>query len=209
MLKASTPAHSHSSVNYWYFVFADGLKCNVSGNIDSFKEPYGIFRNCTGIQSAEHLIVPEGTDCSSLFVGCTGLTVAPKSLPRGYYSGMFSGCTNLVNAPELPSTTLSTSCYADMFRHCAKLVNAPALPATELADGCYAYMFSDCNSLVNAPELPALELVSNCYDGMFFGSEKVSYIKAMFTTTPGNDYTSSWVYGVSPTGTFVKNSAAT
>jgi hypothetical protein len=31
----------------------------------------------------------------------------------------------------------------------------------------------------------------------------------MFTTTPSNTYTDNWVNGVSSTGTFVKNSAAT
>ena len=209
LLKAPTPDHSHSSVNYWYFVFADGLKCNVSGNINSFKEPYGIFRNCTGIQSAEHLIVPEGTNCSSLFVGCTGLTTAPKSLPRGRYQGMFSGCTNLVNAPELPSTTLDASCYSSMFYGCTKLVNAPKLPATTLAQNCYDNMFGNCDSLTTAPELPALTLVSGCYNSMFYGCNNLNYVKAMFTTTPGSNYTSTWLYGVSATGTFVKNSAAT
>ena len=31
----------------------------------------------------------------------------------------------------------------------------------------------------------------------------------MFTTTPSTTYTNNWVSGVSPNGTFVKNSAAT
>ena len=31
----------------------------------------------------------------------------------------------------------------------------------------------------------------------------------MFTTTPSTTYTRDWVSNVSPTGTFVKNSAAT
>ena len=31
----------------------------------------------------------------------------------------------------------------------------------------------------------------------------------MFTTTPSTNYTGNWVDGVSATGTFVKNSAAT
>ena len=37
----------------------------------------------------------------------------------------------------------------------------------------------------------------------------MNYIKAMFTTTPGNSYTSRWVSGVAATGTFIKNSSAT
>ena len=34
------------------------------------------------------------------------------------YNSMFSGCTSLVNAPELPATTLSESCYNSMFYGC-------------------------------------------------------------------------------------------
>ena len=34
---------------------------------------------------------------------------------------MFSGCTSLTTAPELPATTLATSCYAYMFDDCSSL----------------------------------------------------------------------------------------
>jgi hypothetical protein len=44
---------------------------------------------------------------------------------------------------------------------------------------------------------------------MFQGCTSLNYIKAMFTTLPSQTYTYSWVSGVSSTGTFVKNSAAT
>ena len=43
---------------------------------------------------------------------------------------------------------------------------------------------------------------------MFLGCTSLNYIKAMFTTTPSTTYTANWVNGVSATGTFVKNSAA-
>jgi hypothetical protein len=43
---------------------------------------------------------------------------------------------------------------------------------------------------------------------MFYNDSALTYIKAMFTTTPGTSYTRTWVYGVSATGTYVKNSAA-
>lgn len=83
------------------------------------------------------------------------------------------------------------------------------LPAMTLAGNCYANLFSRCVSLTAAPELPAITLVACCYNGMFASCKNLNYIKAMFTTTPSNTYTSSWVRGVSSTGTFVKNSAAT
>ena len=198
-----------SSTNYHYFVFTNGLKGNVSGSIQNFPKPYNLFKGCTGIQSAEHLIVPEGSSCTGTFSGCTGLTKAPKLLPRGFYPSMFYGCTNLVTAPELPSTTLSSNCYSKLFYGCSKLVNAPELPATTLAIGCYNGMFQQCDSLTTAPVLPAETLVSNCYSNMFMSCDNLNYVKAMFTTTPGSSYTSSWLSGVSATGTFVKNSAAT
>ena len=43
---------------------------------------------------------------------------------------------------------------------------------------------------------------------MFYGCRMLNYVKAMFTSTRGS-YTKNWLYSVSSTGTFVKNSAAT
>ena len=60
---------------------------------------------------------------------------------------MFSGCTSLTQAPELPATTLASSCYSQMFYNCTSLTQAPELPATTLASSCYSYMFKDCTSL--------------------------------------------------------------
>ena len=148
-----------------------------------------------------------------MFKDCTSLTTSPTILPAttldsSCYSYMFSGCTALTNAPELPATTLKRMCYSNMFKGCASLVTAPALPATTLQSSCYSSMFNGCTSLVTAPELPATTLASSCYNQMFYGCTKLNYIKAMFTTTP-TTHTKNWVYGVSATGTFVKNSSAT
>jgi hypothetical protein len=52
-------------------------------------------------------------------------------------------------------------------------------------------------------------LADRCYSSMFNGCSNLNYIKAMFTTEPSSSYTNNWVSGVSSTGTFVKNSAAT
>ena len=148
-----------------------------------------------------------------MFKDCTSLTTSPTILPAttldsSCYSYMFSGCTALTNAPELPATTLKRMCYSNMFKGCASLVTAPALPATTLQSSCYSSMFNGCTSLVTAPELPATTLASSDYNQMFYGCAKLNYIKAMFTTTP-TTHTKNWVYGVSATGTFVKNSSAT
>lgn len=92
---------------------------------------------------------------------------------------MFSGCTNLVNAPELPATTVEGYCYRNMFYNCTSLVNAPTLPATTLADYCYYQMFHGCS--------------------------KLNYIKMLATDISAYDCLYGWVYNVASSGTFVKH----
>ena len=110
------------------------------------------------------------------------------------------------------NNTIESSCtFLNLFDSNTKLVNAKdlILPATTLTDYCYSNMFKSCYALTTAPELPATTLTDDCYYNMFYSCYKLNYIKAMFTTTPSTTYTQNWVSGVSPTGTFVKNSAAT
>ena len=83
------------------------------------------------------------------------------------FCNLFNNCTALTSAPDLPTTTLASSCYGAMFFGCANLVNAPALPAETLADECYSAMFFGCKNLVNAPALPAEALAKGCYNAMF------------------------------------------
>ena len=83
------------------------------------------------------------------------------------YEYMFSGCSSLIQAPELPATTLAANCYAFMFYECPSLIQAPELPATTLVIHCYEYMFCGCSSLIQAPELPATTLAFCCYKCMF------------------------------------------
>ena len=108
-----------------------------------------------------------------LFMNCKSLVQAPElpatTLMGNCYDSMFYGCTSLVNAPALPATELSGACYAYMFENCTSLVNAPELPATTLANDCYNYMFWYCTSLTQAPELPATTLANSCYSYMFYG----------------------------------------
>ena len=148
-----------------------------------------------------------------LFDHCASLTTAPElpatTLGEICYFRMFNACTSLTTAPELPATTLANDCYNSMFMRCESLVTVPALPATTLAARCYTQMFMSCKSLVQAPELPATTLEMYCYSNMFQGCLKLNYVKAMFTDISNSGYLSGWLSGVSTTGTFVKNSAAT
>ena len=120
---------------------------------------------------------------------------------------------NILRAPELPATTLAPYCYKSMFQYCNNLSIAPSiLPATELAEGCYRAMFYECfmyGDTKQAPELPATTLAESCYASMFYGCSKLNYVKALFTDISAQDCLTSWLNGVSETGTFVKNSAAT
>ena len=46
-------------------------------------------------------------------------------------------------------------------------------------------------------------------NNLFYNCKKLSYIKALFLTSPSTTYTDYWVSGVASAGTFVKNSEAT
>ena len=95
---------------------------------------------------------------------------------------MFSGCTSLTITPDLPATTLASSCYSSMFSGCTSLTITPDLPATTLTDYCYYYMFNGCSSLNEI----------TCYANDISAS----------------DCTSSWVSGVAASGTFHKKGSA-
>ena len=134
-----------------------------------------LFSYCTGLTSAENLILPATTltnYCySSMFAGCTSLTTAPElpatTLASYCYQGMFGDCTSLTTAPALPATTLTSYCYQSMFYGCSSLTTAPELPATTLTEHCYNSVFRGCTSLTTAPALPATTLAWGCYASMF------------------------------------------
>lgn len=151
--------------------------------------------------------------CSGMFSYCTSLLEAPE-LPSTRFSGgcyrfMFMNCTSLTQTPNLPSTSLTEECYKGMFKGCSSLVKAmDILPATRIASReAYAYMFQGCTSLEVAPVLPAKEIYYDCYASMFYGCSKLNYVKALFTSNIG--CCKNWLYGVSSSGTFVKNAEAT
>ena len=101
-------------------------------------------------------------------------TAAPSVEMKGYtYASMFQDCTALVSAPDLPATTLVSTCYRQMFYGCSSLIAAPHLPATTLKTNCYANMFRDCSSLAS--------------------------VSVAFESFSG---TSNWLSGVAATGTF-------
>ena len=126
----------------------------------------------------------------AMFRGCTSLVQAPElpstTLANYCYNAMYYGCTSLVQVPELPATSMANSCYSSMFRGCTSLVQAPALPATSLANSCYNAMFRGCTSLVQVPELPAITLAGNCYNSMFYGCTSLVQAPALPATSLAN-----------------------
>lgn len=209
--------------------FKFNCKCNVYGNImsltyeDDFKNQTVLkgtlsflFSGCA-VVDASKLILPSTiliTGCYfEMFMDCTSLIAAPELpatiLAEKCYGYMFDRCTSLEIPPKLPVTILAEGCYEGMFKDCTSLVTAPELLATTLKEACYVCMFMNCTSLTKAPELQATTLVPYCYEYMFYGCSSLNYIKAMFTTTPGTQYTMEWVCGVALEGTFIKNLLST
>ena len=63
---------------------------------------------------------------------------------------MFNGCAGLTTVPNLPATTLASSCYESMFNGCAGLVEPPKgwyLPAQTTDEMSCNNMFANCSKL--------------------------------------------------------------
>ena len=198
--------------NAMSLLYGDGFIGQTS--IESKKYTFTkLFWKNSGLFDASNLILSATTlvnECYCwMFNGCTSLTTAPElpatTLYSSCYYNMFSGCTSLTMAPKLPATILSEHCYKSMFSRCTSLTTAPKLPATTLANYCYSHMFSGCTSLTTAPELPATTLDYNCYVQMFYDCTSLNHITMLATDIPSSNCLSSWVTGVSSTGTFVKH----
>ena len=152
----------------------------------------GLFNGCTGLTSAENLILPATTlseGCYySMFTNCAKLTKAPKELPSdtlttNCYAQMFWNCKSLTVVPKLSATKLATYCYSSMFAGCKSLITVPDLPATTLATNCYASMFKNCTSITTAPALPSTTLATSCYRDMFYNCTSLTSAPALPATT--------------------------
>ena len=174
-----------------------------------------MFAHCTSLITMPSL--PATTlaeNCySSMFFDCTSLTTAPvlpaTTLAERCYLNMFAACSSLTTVPSnmLSATTLAEGCYWQMFWTCSSLIAAPELPATTLANSCYRGMFTGCKKLTTAPVLPATTLAEKCYSSMFWDCSSLNYIKCLATNISATDCTKEWVYKVSSSGTFIKNSS--
>ena len=157
------------------------VKIRVRGNIAS------ITKGTDNKYKTDYLTVDDSVCYINMFRDCTNLIQAPD-LPATtmsslcYYS-MFQGCTGLTQAPDLPATKLAYYCYGSMFQDCTNLVKAPKLPATKLSSYCYNQMFQGCTNLVDAPELPAASLTTSCYEFMFYKCSKLKHAPVLPAAT--------------------------
>ena len=149
--------------------------------------------NSTQFHGDEPKVVLQGTAETKVYgnimslideTGYATLTTLPDGTIANF-AGLFSGNENLTDASGLllPVTTLTVGCYYGMFAGCTSLTTAPALPAPALAEQCYFMMFLGCTSL--------------------------NSVTCMATNISAEDCTTGWLYGVAPTGTFIKASGAT
>ena len=164
----------------------------------------GLFNGCTGLTSAENLVLPATTLAEgcyySMFTNCAKLTKAPKELPSdtlktNCYAQMFWNCKSLTKVPKLSATKLATYCYSSMFANCKSLTTATELPATTLATNCYNSMFKGCSSLTTAPALPATTLADSCYNSMFYNCTSLTTAPALPATTLQYQCYNSMFYG--------------
>lgn len=171
------------------FTTSDLVECH--GNVlslvnkDRFETQYtlagyrfkGLFKN-SKITTAPELPVTQFNGqmpFSHMFQNCTELIEAPEikvtTLTSYGCQYMFAGCTKLVKGPSsLPATSLQSDCYRHMFNGCTSLTDVPSvLPATTLTTECYNYMFANCTSLTTAPEISGFVLYTKCCQNMFSG----------------------------------------
>lgn len=182
-IKADLTAESNANQYTQLIVLnsSTDVKIRVRGNIAS------ITKGTDNKYKTDYLTVDDSVCYINMFRDCTNLIQAPE-LPATtmsslcYYS-MFQGCTGLTQAPGLPATKLAYYCYGSMFQDCTNLVKAPKLPATKLSSYCYNQMFQGCTNLVDAPELPAASLTTSCYEFMFYKCSKLKHAPVLPAAT--------------------------
>lgn len=207
--------------NIMSLLYGDNFVINQEfPDVDVYHYFLGLFQK-TNVVSAEKLSLPAdrlaGSCYQSMFEDCVLLEKAPKlpatDLAVDCYGSMFKGCVSLETAPFLPPAFLEDYCYQYMFQDCTSLINAPgSINATGFDIAACLSMFEGCVSLEKAPDLLATSFGDNfqCYKRMFYGCSSLNYVKCLLADIPYNhDCTTNWLYGVSPTGTFVKNPSMT
>lgn len=189
------------------FHFECSNPCYVYGNMMSLIDEDGFATNTTLTEPFTffHLFQTSDYEPNNTILNhpTKDIVLPATTLTANCYDGLFADCQGITRATELPATTLADWCYCMMFSGTG-ITTAPALPASTLADACYSDMFMNCENLTTAPELPATTLVEGCYSSMFAGCTSLNYVKCLATDISADFCTTSWMWNVAPTGTFVK-----
>lgn len=135
-------------------------------------------------------------ECSSL----TSVSSLPATvLEDGCYGNMFMDCTSLTSVPSdlLPATNLQYArVYYQMFRGCTNLVKAPVLPATTLTSNCYYYMFYGCSALNEVTTYADNISASNSHTSWLYGVAATGtfykYGTASWPTNSASGIPSGW-----------------
>lgn len=205
-----TAEEDNSSIGFYYWVGPHPGTCpdlgkNMEYSLDNGKtwETYTIVNAYNDINyiNLEHVgdsVMFRGNNETLRGEGdnSTKCELQGKVAASGDITSLLNGIGGDIPIPE--------SCFALFFFHEEGLTSAPNLPSTRLAEGCYSSMFSGCTSLTTAPALPATTLVSNCYQAMFSSCTSLNEVTCLATDISAGNCTSSWLYGVSQTGTFTK-----
>ena len=137
------------------------------------------------------------------------------SFPNGSlgFCNLFKGNSHLISAEDLSLsvTTPVSYCFFGLFLNCTGLIKAPSIPLTTFSNTSMVCrsMFSGCTSLVKAPDLPVAVPASQSYYQMFYGCTSLNYVKCLATDISATNCLSSWLNGVSATGTFIQASGVT
>ncbi|MGP1457829.1 MAG: leucine-rich repeat protein [Treponema sp.] len=161
---------SSTGINY---IKVTGLTAaNLQGTTDYSPEPSALGKilndNPTKKVALKLEEIPELTDMSYCFRGCTSLAQAPdiqSSVTN--MNGCFRGCTSLTQAPEIPSSVNSmNSCFSG----CKSLTQAPEIPSrvTDMQS-----CFSGCTSLTSAVLKCNYNEFADKFKDVFAGCEKL------------------------------------
>lgn len=174
-------------------VNVDGLSALSSVNTIWTSGCWGMFQNCTALQSANlnfnSLGIVSGGSCSAMFKGCTNLKdidvdFGLLSTNGSYFAKeMFSGCTSLTGVKfTLPSSVANFGSKTNQLVDC----------------------FAGCSSIVDGSNIKLLPSSFNTssYTNLFNGCTNLSSVYVGFSNWNGNG-TSNWMNGVQTNaGTF-------
>lgn len=189
----------------------DGLTAKLSNNACEYCVDNGEWESLAAGTNTETINTGQTlsfrASLSSTNNGIGTFTISKKCNLKGnimslLYSDDFIDKTDLIGKNDA---------FYNLFYNCTNIVDASelVLPATTLANYCYGNMFKNCTSLTTAPELPARFLKYDCYYMMFYGCKNLNYIKMLASDISSSSWLTNWVFGVSSTGTFVKNANMT